>query len=238
MVFILLVIVIMIIFSIVISIVYTIEYIYDFIFRNILVKCVKFIDKKNLCIGASSVIKILRKSNQSKKLYLRYETPIFTFYFSWFPIMLLTHVLPVKECLGMIISSFIYVVLYLGGMFRRTSCLKKQYERILNNNIEFLSISYKPFGFIITIFGFYFTITGKNIHELFNFFSIENLFIKIVNEYSGNIFIEFFVLIFLSIIISLPVQVMSYYLILIIKYFYKYKIEHVTFVRKLIKLLF
>ena len=110
-------------------------------------------------------------------------------------------------------------------------CLKNTLKR----NLEFLKLSFLPFAFIITVFGFAFTITGVKIQEIVDW---ENLLTKIGNEIvafigkTSNLYnpiLEVIVLLFKTIVvfgilfivlyvISIPLQVVAYGIIMLIMY--------------------
>lgn len=102
--------------------------------------------------------------------------------------------------------------------------------------MEFLKVSFLPLGFIITVMGFCFTITGMKIQELpLNFTIIANTFISLMNyNDESNILMQFLkilasggIILILFYILSLPVQVVSYFIISVINYFRKHKAGYI-----------
>ncbi|MCD7837258.1 MAG: hypothetical protein LUG83_11595 [Lachnospiraceae bacterium] len=91
-------------------------------------------------------------------------------------------------------------------------------------------MSFLPLGFIITVLGFCFTITGVSEQELpFDFTIIVNTYTNLMNYNEETNTLMLFLkmvasgglIMALFYIISLPVQVVSYFIISIINYFRK-----------------
>lgn len=107
---------------------------------------------------------------------------------------------------------------------------KDYYFKVLKNNKDFLKLSFLPMTFIITILGFYFTITGFKVQKIqlrFNEVqnSINQLFnynnINLIQILVKSLILMMFILVFLY-IVSLPIQAMSYFIIAVIQYFSNY----------------
>lgn len=153
-------------FIMLISVVYIAGYVYDSIFGNSFISLGHFISGKYPKIKNISIVEKLWRKIQPKELYLRYETPLFTYCFSYTAISLLALVLPNENGMGIIVASALYLLFYFVGMARKCGRNEQYYEKILDNNMEFLKLSFLPLGFIITVLGFCFTITGMKVQEL------------------------------------------------------------------------
>lgn len=81
----------------------------------------------------------------------------------------MTLILPDENGMGIIVASALYLLFYFVGMARKCGSDKTYYEKVLDNNMEFLKLSFLPLGFIITVLGFCFTVT--QIQYFFCFFS-------------------------------------------------------------------
>lgn len=228
-------------FIMLISVIYTAGYVYDSVFGNSLISLGHFIGGKNPKIKNSSVVIKLWKRIQPKELYLRYETPLFSYCFSYTAISILAILIPSKNGINIIVASVLYILIYFIGMARKCGRNQQYYNKVLENNIEFLKLSFLPLGFVITIVGFCFTITGMKVQDIaFDFSTIENAYTNITNYYNGtNILIEFLKLIIMGVIIlalfyiiSLPVQVVSYFVISVINYYRKHKTGYIVLFKK------
>lgn len=218
-----------------ISLVYTVGYVYDSIFGNSFVRLGHFIGRKYSKIKNIPLVVKLWKKLQAQELYLRYETPLFSYCFSYTAISLLALILPNKSGMSILVASALYIFFYFVGMARKCGSDEQYYKKVLDNNMEFLKLSFLPLGFIITVLGFCFTITGMKVQELpLDFAIIENTYTSIMNYndetntlmfFLKMIISEGFILIFFY-IISLPVQVISYYIISVINYFRKHKVGY------------
>lgn len=136
-------------------------------------------------------------------------------------------VVPDENGIGIIVASALYLLFYFVGMARKCGRNEQYYKKILDNNMEFLKLSFLPLGFIITVLGFCFTIMGMKVQELpLDFAIIENTYTSLMNYNDDTNTLMFFLKIIVSgglililfYIISLPVQVMSYFIISIINY--------------------
>lgn len=228
-------------FIMLISVVYIVGYIYDSIFGNLFIYLGHFLSGKYPKIKNIQIVRKLWRKIQPKELYLRYETPLFTYCFSYTAISLLALVLPNENGMGIIVASALYLLFYFVGMARKCGRNEQYYEKILDNNIEFLKLSFLPLGFIITILGFCFTITGMKVQELsIDFTIISNTYTSLMNYNDDtNTFMLFLKMIvsggfilMLFYIISLPVQVISYFVISVINYFRKHKAGYIGLFKK------
>ena len=228
-------------FIMLISVIYTAGYVYDSVFGSSFITLGHFIGRKNPKIKNIPIVIKLWKKIQPKELYLRYETPLFSYCFSYTAISLLSIVMPDKNGIGIIVASVLYILLYFIGMARKCRRNEQYYNKVLENNMEFLKLSFLPLGFIITIVGFCFTITGMKVQDItFDFSIIEKIYTNIINYYDGtNILIEFLKLIIMGVIIlvlfyiiSLPVQVLSYFVISVIKYYRQHKTGYIGLFKK------
>jgi hypothetical protein len=229
-------------FVMLISIVYITGYAYDTIFGNSFIRLGYFISGKYPRIKNISIVVKLWEKMRPKELYLRYETPLFTYCFSYTAISVLVLVLSNENgIMGIIAASALYLFLYFVGMARKCGSNEQYYNKVLKNNMEFLKVSFLPLGFIITVMGFCFTITGMKIQELpLNFTIIANTFISLMNyNDESNILMQFLkilasggIILILFYILSLPVQVVSYFIISVINYFRKHKAGYIGLFKK------
>lgn len=228
-------------FMLLISIVYLVGYIYDCIFGNSLLKLGHFIFKKCPKVKNILLAEKLWEKIQPKELYVRYETPLFSYWLSYTAISLLTLILRDETDRSLLIASVLYLLFYFIGMCRRCGNNEQYYEKILNNNIEFLKLSFLPLGFLITGMGFVFTATGIHIQEIpFDIITVENLYSSYLNDNADiylwskymKMMVSGGVIILLFYVISLPLQVLSYFFISAIIYFRKYKAGYSTLFKK------
>ena len=224
-----------------ISVVYIAGYAYDSIFGNSFIRLGHFISRKYPRIKKIPIAVKLWRKIQPQKLYLRYETPLFTYCSSYTAISLLALVLSNENSMGIIVASALYLLLYFVGMARKCGSNEQYYNKVLNNNMEFLKVSFLPLGFIITVMGFCFTITGMKIQELpLNFAIIVDTFTSLINYNDETdllmLFLEILasggIILILFYIISLPVQVVSYFIISVINYFRKHKEGYIGLFKK------
>ena len=227
-------------FVMLISVVYIVGYVYDSILGNSIISLGHFTCRKYPKIKNSSLVVKMWGRIQIKELYLRYETPLFAYCFSYTAISMLAYILPNEN--GMIIvASALYVLFYFVGMARKCGSNEQYYNKVLNNNMEFLKLSFLPLGFIITVVGFCFTITGMKVQEVpWDFTIIANTFTSLMNYNDGAntlmLFLKILVsgglILILFYIISLPVQVVSYFVISVINYFRKHKAGYIGLFKK------
>lgn len=228
-------------FIMLISVVYIAGYVYDSIFGNLFISLGHFISGKYPKIKNISIVEKMWRKIQPKELYLRYETPLFTYCFSYTAISLLALVLPNENGTDIVVASALYLLLYFVGMARKCVRNEQYYEKILDNNIEFLKLSFLPLGFIITVLGFCFTITGMKVQELpLDFAIIENTYTSLMNYNDETntlmLFLKLLVsgglILILFYVISLPIQVISYFVISVINYFRKHKAGYIGLSKK------
>lgn len=234
-------------FIISISAVYIVGYAYDSIFGNCLIRLGHFIGGKYSKIKNIPMLVKLWRKIQPKELYLRYETPLFSYCFSYTAISLLVLILPDENGMSIIIASVLYILFYFIGMARKCGSNEQYYEKVLENNMEFLKLSFLPLGFIITVLGFCFTITGMRVQELpFDFTIIENTYTGLMNYNDETntmmLFLKMIVLggiiLILFYIISLPIQVISYFTISVINYFRRHKAAYMELYKKFWSIVF
>ena len=230
-------------FVMLISVVYIAGYVYDSIFGNSFISLGHFISGKYPKIKNIPIVVKLWRKIQPKELYLRYETPLFTYCFSYTAISLLALVLPNENGMGIIVASALYLLFYFVGMARKCGRNEQYYEKILDNNIEFLKLSFLPLGFIITVLGFCFTIPGRKVQELpLDFAIIENTYTSLMNYNDETntlmLFLKLLVsgglILILFYVISLPIQVISYFVISVINYFRKHKAGYIGLYKQFI----
>lgn len=240
-----------IIFGILVAGVYAIQYIYDCIVW-VRIKIVRFLEKKTR-FKESILLKKLKIKKQFSKPYLRYETPLVTYCFSYIGIVIIVCLLPgkgkiIKFCFGM----FLYLLFYFMGMSNLCGEDKKYYKTVLDNNMDFLKLSFLPIGFIITMGGFWSiipycikeTILSKGKSLFVNLYGYGDEFniLLCLKEIARSLFanlcehgneINIFqhlivglVVLIIFYILSLPVQVLSYFFISVINYCLKYEKEY------------
>lgn len=228
-------------FVMLISVVYIAGYVYDSIFGNSLISLGHFIGRKYPKIKNFPLVVKVWKKIQPKELYLRYETPLFVYCFSYTAISLLALILPNENGMSIIVASALYLLFYFVGMARRCGSNEQYYNKVLDNNMEFLKLSFLPLGFIITVLGFCFTITGMKVEELsFDYTIIVNSFTSLMNYNDETntlmMFLKIIVseglILFLFYIISLPIQVVSYFVISAINYFKEHKAGYIGLFKK------
>lgn len=213
------------------SVGYLLGYLYDCIFGNWLIKLGHYIGKKYNGIKKRKFIKNIWSKMQPRKLYLRYETPFISYCFSYMAIYLISLIIPTKNSLfAFFIGTVLYIFLYFIGMFRRCGKDSEYFNVVLENNISFLKLSFWPLGGLITIVGFLCTISSRSIAEIPMAPEImENIISEVWQLYESQsqimivplVFITCFVITLLLYVVSIPVQVISYFIILIITYFRK-----------------
>lgn len=228
-------------FVMLISVVYIAGYVYDSILGNSIISLGHFIGRKYPKIKNSSLVVKMWGRIQIKELYLCYETPLFAYCFSYTAISMLAYILPNENGMSIIVASALYLLFYFVGMARKCGSNEQYYNKVLNNNMEFLKLSFLPLGFIITVVGFCFTITGMKVQEIpLDFTIIANTFTSLMN-YNDEantlmLFLKMLVsgglILILFYIISLPVQVVSYFVISVINYFRKHKAGYIGLFKK------
>lgn len=235
------------------SIIYLFGYIYDLLFGNAVYNILQsdFFIIKNSKLTNYKWYKRLLDIVKLKEHYLRYETPLISFCLSYTAITIIILCLPSKLTVDKkyIVAIVIYLLSYFIGMYRRVSHIKegdklKKYESILENNLSFLKLSFIPISFIITIFGFLFTIMGWNVNaqhfiwldDFFNIISqfnyLDNMIKSII--YTFVLLITFFLILY---IVSLPVQVIGYFIINLIQHFRRFSHPYKLLVERYIRMI-
>ena len=218
-----------------ISLVHFFPYAYDSVFGSLALRLGHWIGRKMPSVKKVTLVQRIWKTIQPKEFYTRYETPFFTFFPSYLAILALTEIIPNSfgNTINYIIASVIYLGCYFLGMKRKLHDSNEKYERALNNNLEFLKLSFLPITFVITVLGFVFTATNFHITNipftvdsalslLSDFFSpIPTASLSTLSsiwEHLWRITLAATILFLLLYVISLPLQVLSYFLILVIQY--------------------
>lgn len=207
------------------SVIYIVGYIYDCIGEKLLFYVTHLKLKKNEDL----------KIKVSLNKYIRYNTPLFTYCFSFIPIMILVCNLPIDVKVTQIIKmSLVYLLIYFVGMYRAYGKDRLDYKKILKHNISFLKLSFLPLGFCITVFGFYFTVSGTDAHEIP--VMIKDMICNMIEAYRGEkdiingvlylVKLEGILLI-VNYFICLPMQAVAYFVISIIKYLGKHKAGYI-----------
>lgn len=220
------------IFVLLVSFIYFIGFLYDAVMGNVALNIGSWVAQKIPQIKNNRLLIDIWKIIQPKEIYLRYETPLFTYCFSYTAISIISIMMPGQRGMQLIYASIIYLLCYFVGMRRKCGRIEEYYVRVLKNNKDFLKLSFLPITFIITVVGFYCTITGLKIQEItLDFPGIQDAVKQFwnYNDYT-NIVLMFIeplvlgiVLLVLFYIVSLPIQVMSYFIISVIQYFCEYR---------------
>lgn len=106
-------------FVLLVSSIYFIGYLYDFLMGNSAIKISRWIAKKIPRTKNFSLFIKIWKHIQPKEIYLRYETPLFTYCFSFTAIIFISMVLPGQRGMQFIYASIVYLLCYFIGMRRR-----------------------------------------------------------------------------------------------------------------------
>lgn len=133
--------------------IYCVGYVYDAFLGDSFIRLGHFIGKKCPKIKKKDLIQQIWSEIQPKDLYLRYETPLLTYDLCYTTIIVSGLVFVNKGFWGMMAVDFLYVFIYLVGMIRRCGRREQYFEKILNNNKEFLSLSFLPLGFLVASLG-------------------------------------------------------------------------------------
>lgn len=212
-----------------ITVVYSVGYLYDSIFGDSLYKLGIYIAKKIPKIKKFKFLLHIKRLLEPREHFVRYETPLCTYCFSYIALAIISMLLinvGVKH--GWIVAFFIYIIIYFVGMYRKykqSGC----YNLVLENNLEFLKLSFVPLAFLITLIGFIFTVCGLNLQEI-NFVHLSTIITSVQEQgllpgLANEIWLvveSSIAILLLLYIASIPMQLVSYYIILTIKYFQKY----------------
>lgn len=218
-------------------------YIFDSIFRKRLIKIGQWLTSNFPKIKENARCRKVWKRIQLQDMYLRYETPLITYCFSCTGIVVLGEflglILSIDEWKANTIATGVYVFFYFVGMRRIYGCNEERYDAVLRNNIEFLKLSFLPLGFMITVLGFAFTVGNLDWKQdiyptLFDMISkFWDWFQSIMDANTNNIIHLLLQVILLGVImivavyvISLPLQVIAYFVIMIIQYFRTYRLPY------------
>ena len=125
-------------FVMLISVVYIAGYVYDSIFGNSFISLGHFISGKYPKIKNIPIVVKLWRKIQPKELYLRYETPLFTYCFSYTAISVLALVLSNENSMGIIVASALYLLFYFVGMARKCGSNEQYYNKVLKNHMSHL----------------------------------------------------------------------------------------------------
>lgn len=206
-------------------------YVYDCIMGDWTIRIAKHIANKFPGIPKNKWAKRLWKVICPKEFYFRYETPFITYCCS-FMVVYLISLVPFPLRGGQyIIAPVLYLLVYFVGMCRKYKNKEECLDKVLENNMEFLKLSFLPITFLITIVGFGFTATGLKIQD-FNvdwvhiYEAITNYFRNDIGEnlfsLCFHIFICGFAVLLIFYVVSLPMQVIAFFIITVIKYYQKY----------------
>lgn len=212
-----------------ITVVYAVGYLYDCLLGNIPYNLGVRIAKKNPKMRKIIIFVKIKRLIEPRKQFVRYETPLCAFCFSFTALALISVVL---DSFGVeyswVIAFFTYILFYFIGMYRRYRG-KEEYDFVLENNLEFLRLSFVPLTFLITIIGFAFTIAGFNLQQIdWTYFNPIIASVRengLVSGIANELWLVVkcsFVLLVLMYVASIPMQLVSYFFIHLIKYFRKY----------------
>lgn len=213
--------------------IYFAVYFLDATLGNMPLKIGSWMGKKFPRVKDKALIRRCWEKIQPKSLYVRYETPLCTYCFSHVAIIYLGLIFPSN--FGMVgryfVATAMYMLCYFIGMRRKCGKQSEYYENVLQNNLEFLRLSFVPLAFLITVIGFAFTTTGSNIFQLqLDYDAVRGFLTSLLSVGNGDTILKLFsdtiVLgigtILLLYAVSLPIQVISYYIILVIQHVRKY----------------
>jgi hypothetical protein len=231
----------------VITMVYFCGYIYDSIVGNSPLKIGMWIIKKIPQVKKKKLICKAWDALQPKDIYLRYETPLCSYCFSYSSIAIIAEFAIDKYGIDIqyLIAASIYLTCYFIGMYRRCRENSEYYNSVLSNNLSFLKLSFVPITCLITLLGFWFTITGLNVQELnIDPDLLQHIITKIANvKGDTNFIITAFklmqmglLLLAMMYVISLPIQIVSYFVILVIQYFREHGKSYKELLRKYISI--
>lgn len=238
--------IIMLIIELVVPLVFIVCYLYDFI-EPLLLKMGHFIGQKFPEIKNKKIIIGLWKKIQPQYQCMRYETPLVVYCFSFVPLYFIAMILRIKnEVLSLCSAAILYISVYFFGMIIKYRNKHDILKEVLNNNENFLKLSFLPFTFLITVVGFCFTITGSSIFEIWDWFS--NNLVDIIDwiknkihllKYTSaiNALLSMICISILFYFMSLPIQVISYFGIMVIKYFLEYGKTYKTLVKNIVSLI-
>lgn len=237
-----LVILILCLLSVFTPILYLFGYVYDCFLADVLIVLTRGVQKRVCNIDKAKVIvEKLLDIMQPRSVYLRYETPVFAFCFSYMPIYMLISLIAYDEKgVLYIVFSVVYTALYFVGMAMKCRRNSEYYSRVLENNLAFVKLSFVPLGGIITIVGFLCTVSGRNIGDFVDTYSIVNKVVEKVLDLSNinfwtiipYVFCMCLVIMILMYIISIPIQAVAYVVILSIMYLRKYKNGYCKLIKK------
>ncbi len=235
-------------FIVVVAVVYLIFYLFDLVFAKWLYRFVVAIinrsncDKTKTLNDEKSLFKSIRmkikncvvnymkrvaESIRPRNTYIRYETPLFPFCFSYFAIVLIISVIQIELewYYAYLCGTIVFLLIYFIGM-RRCYNDTNAYENALNNNLDFLKLSFIPLGFVVSIGGLIFTVLENEIYtnDCIQYFTdkVDAIEQMVLKSHSLLIIPTAALIILLMYIISIPVQLLAYLIIHIIKYHRKY----------------
>ena len=108
--------------------IYFVGYVYDCFAYGLIIRIGHWGGKKIPRIKYINWIRNIWKAIQPKEIYLRYQTPLFTYCFSYMAIWFISSVLPFGDGFNIVIASVVYLLCYFCGMKRRYRTNEKKYE--------------------------------------------------------------------------------------------------------------
>ena len=230
-----------------ISIIYFVLFVWDIITGNWLYRKISDNDSKFRIKWIDAFAKSMKEKLKPKEHYARYETPLFALCFTFTAISYLTAIIGQDSLKSIMLAVTIYIATYIIGMRRKYSDTKK-YSEVLQANMEFLKLSFVPLVFFVTVAGFLFTFMGtfvgtedsiKLLNEWLKYFEeLRNANVFSISGYP-NIGIDTVVTAFLFVLqlcilfylCSIPLQLFTYFIMLVIKYFLQYGKPYKVIVR-------
>lgn len=229
------------------TIIYLFGYVYDSICGDYIIKLAYCVTRKYGKLRNRPWFRKLWSWIKPRRTYVRYETPLISYCLSYMAIFMVAHIISVyvSRAVNMtestLISMAIYVILYFLGMYRRCGGNAGYYTKVLKNNMSFLKLSFWVLGGLMTIIGFVCTILGKNIGDFDSLdVIINNIFTSGVPLFESTelvmivpmILVSFVSIVVVLYVVSIPVQIVSYFIILLIDYFREHPQGYVELMKR------
>ena len=140
--------IIMLIIELAVPIIFFVFYLYDFI-EPLLLKMGHFIGQKFPKIKNKKIIELWKKI-QPQYQCMRYETPLIVYCFSSMPLCFIAMIIQIEnEALSLCIAAILYISVYFFGMIIKYRNKHDILKEVLNNNENFLKLSFLPFTFTL-----------------------------------------------------------------------------------------
>lgn len=194
---------------------------------------------------SGNVLKILKRTKKifgSQSCYLRYETPLIAYVFSFLAVVMIALISKASSAIGYLASYLAYLVFYFVGMIRRYASDDEKLGMVLENNKKFLKLSFLPLGFCLTIIGFIFGILGIDIRDLQQYIPyFTDYWARLVSVTQSNeifnvawMFIELLLIMY---VFSLSMQVIAYFVVEQILYFREFKLPYKNYLARLTEII-